>query len=321
MWKFIFAITFVVCDAVSSNHQDIFMIQKETFSIPIFQTRHKVVQVPTKNVFGDSPFWDAETNSLYYVDVFNNVFDVYRYDYNENKFYAAKVLGESNVGFIIPLKGCIGQFAIGGLNRTVKIISWDGKSDKAIVLYDAFAIEQNPFYSTNHLHIAKIDPKGRFYGGTYRSVICGPMQTANGSLYRYTQCDGLKRVPVSIKISNDFDWDVKAKKFYQVDACKFGIREYEWEPKSGKICTVNTIKSNQKVSMGNNMSLAFSQVTDEESINNYCNSFGAPLVTGIGITVDCAGNLFAGIYNGSAVHKIDPRHDYKLKSIFHRFPR
>lgn len=126
--------------------------------------------------------------------------------------YAAKVLGE----YAAKVKGCIDQLAIVGTNRTVKIISWDGRSDKAIVLYDAFATEQDPFYSTTIGTLANVDPKGLFFVGTFRSVICGPMQSANGSLYRYTQCDGLKRVRVSIKISNVFDWNVKAKKFYQV---------------------------------------------------------------------------------------------------------
>lgn len=68
--------------------------------------------------------------------------------------------------------------------------------------------------------------------------------------------------------------------------------------------------------MNNNINLAFSQIKVDEFIIIviFTCSFGDLLVTGIGPAVDCAGSLFAGIYNGSAVHKIDPRHDYNRNS-------
>lgn len=192
--------------------------------------------VPIPNVFGDSPHWDVQTQSLYYTDAFSETFDIYRYDYNENKIYAAKVLGESIVGFIIPVKGFKNQFAIGSGDRIVKIIRWDGISNTATVLRNVFAVEQDPSFSKNHWHIAKVDPKGRFYGGTFREVLCKSSSDPSGSFYRYTRNRGLERSMGQIKVSNGIEWNVKTNKFYHVDACKFTIREYNWRPKNGKLC-------------------------------------------------------------------------------------
>lgn len=178
-----------------------------------------------------------KTQSLYYADIFNKVYDIYRYDYSENKMYAAKVLGETNVSFIIPVKGCKDQFAIGTSNRIVKIIRWDGRSNTAIVLRNVFAVEQDPSYSNNRWHISKIGPKGRFfYGGMFKETLCSQSSNPNASFYRYSKRGGLERVMGQLQISNGFDWNVKAKKFYHIDGCKFGIREYDWQPKTGKLC-------------------------------------------------------------------------------------
>lgn len=94
-------------------------------------------------------------------------------------------------------------------------------------------------------------------------------------------------------ISNDFDWNVKEKKFYQRDACTFSLREYEWDPKSGKICMFKARSIKSFMDNNDNMNLDF--LGKGRTIYSYCNSFGTPLVTGIGLTVDCAGNIFAGI--------------------------
>lgn len=202
---------------------------------------YEVTQVSdVRTNFGESPFWCAETRSLYYVDIFGQTADIFRYDFNENTVYAAKVIGESIATFIIPIKGCTDQFAVGFSDRVVKLIRWDGRSKTAMVISPIFGVEQDPMYASNHWHMAKADPKGgRLFGGTFRQELCSFSSAVNGSFYRYTKRKGAERIMGNIKASCGLEWNTKTNKFYYIDGCKNILREYDWNPKSGKICEQN----------------------------------------------------------------------------------
>lgn len=43
---------------------------------------------------GETPHWDAKTNSLYYIDLSSNKTHLYRYDFGEGRTYAASIEGE-----------------------------------------------------------------------------------------------------------------------------------------------------------------------------------------------------------------------------------
>lgn len=56
-------------------------------------TNYKVEVVPTSPLseIGEGPHWDADTQSLYYVDIYGTEASVLRYDYKEKKIYYATI--------------------------------------------------------------------------------------------------------------------------------------------------------------------------------------------------------------------------------------
>lgn len=142
---------------------------------------------------------------------------------------------EQMASFIIPIKGFKNQFAV-GLNRGVKAIHWDGVSPIALVARDIFQVEHDSKYAKNHMHTGKADSKGRLYCGTFRTELCSPSNSSYASFYRYTKKKGVKRLLRNIKISAGIAWNKKARKFYHIDSCNFILEEYDWNPKTGKLC-------------------------------------------------------------------------------------
>lgn len=52
----------------------------------------KVEVVPSPiSIIGEGPHWDADTQSLYYNDIYGNEASILRYDFNENKTYTALI--------------------------------------------------------------------------------------------------------------------------------------------------------------------------------------------------------------------------------------
>lgn len=56
-------------------------------------TTYKVEPVSSAPIsaLGEGPHWDIESQSLYYVDIYNNNTSILRYDYAENKTYSALI--------------------------------------------------------------------------------------------------------------------------------------------------------------------------------------------------------------------------------------
>lgn len=208
----------------------------QTVSSLIPSKCYEVIPIPqVKTLFGESPHWDAKTQSLYYCDIFGVNNTIFRFDYKEGRIYPAIIENEQMVSFIIPLKCCPNQFAV-GLGRGIKIIFWDGRSPMARVLREVFQLEQDSKYSKNHIHHGKADAKGRFYGGTFRKEICSFSNSANAGFYRYTKQQGVKRLMSDVKVSSGLAWNEDARKFYYIDTCKYAIEKYDWSPKTGRIC-------------------------------------------------------------------------------------
>lgn len=178
-----------------------------------------------------------KTQSLYYNDFSTTKPTLLRYDYRENRVYSARIRNRTEfTSFIIPIECKKNQFAV-GLGRNIEIIYWDGRSDEADVIRTVVNVEPNDFFKTNSLNDAKADPYGRFYGGTERSLFCkDDPSVANGTFFMYTKRNGVVTLRNDVYSSNGLTWDKKKRKFYYVDSCKFDIKEYDWDPKTGAIC-------------------------------------------------------------------------------------
>lgn len=62
------------------------------------------------------------------------------------------------------------------------------------------------------------------------------LEVAAGTFYRYIKGEGVKDLLHNIHVSNGLAWNEKEKKFYFIDSCKFDVKEYDYDQKSGEIC-------------------------------------------------------------------------------------
>lgn len=181
-----------------------------------------------------APFWDKESQNLFFVD-YSSDYSLIRYDYEENKYYRAMLVGGKNPVFLIPLIGCKNKFAV-GLQREVKIVTWDGVEPVAIVDRTILRVEKSPKYADNAINMVKVDAKQRFYMGTFRSALCSNSTAASGSFYRYTKGKSVKRLIEDINLVGGMAWNVRKNKFYLVDTCRYWLCEFTFDPKTGSIC-------------------------------------------------------------------------------------
>lgn len=257
-----------------------------------------------KTVFGGSPFWDVETQSLLFVDVFGTDFDILRYDWREDKIYKAVMpidLNPKVVIFIIPLKGKKDLFAVGVSSRVVKLVRWDGVAATVEILGDLFSVEQSEEYSGNYWHMSRADPKGRFFGGTFRSEFCSSSSAANASLYRYTKERGAERLS-EMKLPGGMDWNPRTNTYYFINMCEFVLQAYDWCPETGELCKFSkNIRFEYFIKK-----FIVCKTANERIAFKYYDGVGPSDVAPVSVAIDDAGMIYTSMYNGSAIWKINP---------------
>ena len=115
------------------------------------------------------------------------------------------------------------------------MIEWNGKDKHAKIVREEFNVDEYESGSPNLFSIARASPKCDFYGGTLRGEFCSATKSPNASFYRYSKPCGLQQIWDDQKLSAGLDWNLKNNKFYHIDSCKRDLREYDWDPKTGKL--------------------------------------------------------------------------------------
>lgn len=180
---------------------------------------------------GETPHWDAETNSLYYIDLAFNNPALFRYDFEEKRTYYASIINETGIpGFIIPVEGRKQKFLV-GLNQLVKLIKWDGISKTAEALCTQFTMDAD--IPTNRIHDCHADPYGNFYGGSSRLSFCNLKSTSPmGHVLKSTDGKPTEIVFDNQNLPNTMVWNTDKNKVYYVDSCARAVKGYDWDPKT-----------------------------------------------------------------------------------------
>lgn len=177
----------------------------------------------TKAGLGEGPIWDARTQTLYWVDIF------------DKRIYAGPdLLAELDE---YEFLGCIAPREKGGLilalsgdarhmdERRFSFASLETDSAK-LTLLSALTDE----LSSNRFNDGKCDPRGRFLAGTMDKGETKP----TGSLYSF---DGksIMKILSDITISNGMTWSPDYKTFYYIDTRTRQVRAFDYDLETGAI--------------------------------------------------------------------------------------
>lgn len=133
----------------------------------------------------------------------------------------------------------------------------------------------------------KCDPQGRFWVGTMGR------DEPVGHLYRIDADGSVHTVLEGIRISNGLCWDEACGLFYYIDSPTGRIDAFDWDGEKGTISARRTIARLPE---------------------------GQPGVPD-GMTIDREGRLWVAVFDGGAVHCIDPRSGVSLEKIEVPAPR
>lgn len=122
-----------------------------------------------------------------------------------------------------------------GTNKKITLIEWDGKSSEAKFVKTVGEVEFD--LPDNRFNDAKVDSKGRFYGGTMRLEEKGDIFEARlGTFYRF---DSKQKKFIALKknigVSNGLCWNEAGNLLYYIDSCDLDVKEYQVD-RSGDIC-------------------------------------------------------------------------------------
>ncbi|KAJ8944497.1 hypothetical protein NQ318_011755 [Aromia moschata] len=223
---------------------------------------------------GESPHWDAETQTLYFVDINGHTINKY---VPATKLHTHSYIG-SNVSFIIPVAGKTDEFVI-GKNREVVLISWNGDTEKAEIVKTLFEVDSE--YPGNVFNDGKCDPSGRLWAGTIGAppVDLDKIVDGRGSLYSFSNNKASKHIS-GLGISNGLAFNEQLKKFYYIDSRKGTLDEYDIDFKEGTISNGKPVFTLKK-----------------HGLEGFLD----------GMTIDIDGNIWAAVPTTTKLIKIDPR--------------
>ncbi|KAL9697146.1 hypothetical protein quinque_000587 [Culex quinquefasciatus] len=248
----------------------------------------KVEQLPGPlAVLGEGPTWDADTQSLYYVDIMGSA--ILRYDRAENKTYRATIDGLSDISMIIQVRNKSDQFVLGTRN-TLSLVSWDGRTEKASFVKTAGDLGE----SQKHVRFndGKVDPQGRLYAGTMRLETLGDIfDQKEGKFYRFEGKVGgeFYEQKRDISVSNGLTWDEQTGKFYYIDSAALDVKQFDVD-EGGNL---------------QNETVLYDIRVDGKNPGFVCD----------GMTSDAEGNLYVATWGGSKLLKINPKTKQLVQEI------
>ncbi|CAH1130548.1 unnamed protein product [Ceutorhynchus assimilis] len=231
----------------------------------------KIAEIPNLEL-GEGPHWDAETQSLYLVDIFGKAL----HKYIPSTGHHSKLVFDKPISVVVPVKGKRDQFVV-TVERTVQLITWDGKSEKPSKIEKLAEVDEG---TENRLNDGKCDPSGKLWMGTMGpEPENGHVQLASGSLFSLHKGQ-VKTHVTKVGISNGLAWNTKLNKFYYIDSFAYSVDAFDYDRLNGTISNRTPIFTLPK-----------------HNIEGFPD----------GMTIDTDGNLWVAVFNSYKVIKIDPR--------------
>jgi L-arabinonolactonase len=173
--------------------------------------------VDAKNILGECPLWDVESERLYWVDS------------HEGRIFQATAQGREIKQWTLP--STIGSMALrrsGG--AVVALRSGLHLFDFAQGLSEPIAHPEEGQPGVR-LNDGKVDPYGRFVVGSFDEALFGPEPSpvSRGSLYRLDTDYCLTTLERGVGVANGPCWSPDGRSFYFADTWANAVWRYDWD--------------------------------------------------------------------------------------------
>ncbi|CAK1593939.1 unnamed protein product [Parnassius mnemosyne] len=222
---------------------------------------------------GESPVWDAETQSLYFVDV--HAQNVHRLDYKTGEI-SSKHIGYGKVNLVSLISGS--RRLLVSVRSALYLLDWNVAGDAALRLLTNLD-EGQP---DNQINDGKADVEGRFWVGTKGPQTGDDVVADKATLYSVEQ-DSHTHARAHLRpvsVSNGIAFALNNSLMYYIDSPTQRIEAFDYDSQKGEISGRRTI-------------LDISAYGYEDAIPD-------------GMTIDNKGHLWVALMFGGSVLHIDP---------------
>nr|CAI5817262.1 unnamed protein product [Callosobruchus analis] len=231
----------------------------------------KIEKVTEPLKLGEGPCWDHKKKCLYFAGMVEQ--NIHRYDPRTKEHTKAHV-GDGNVSMVVPVKNTDDKFVV-SLNRSVCIVTWDGKSDKVKDIKKIAEVEEGTPHVFND---GKCDHTGRLWIGTMGKAANDlEIPDKKGALYSI-QKKTVKCHRTEVGIANGLAFDSKRNKMYYIDSYAYTIDQYDIDFTTGTLSNLQHIFTSKTHGM-------------EKFLLD-------------GMTIDTNGNLWIAVFGGSRVTSV-----------------
>ncbi|OWR46467.1 regucalcin isoform 1 [Danaus plexippus plexippus] len=227
---------------------------------------------PALFTHGESPVWDVDTQSLFFVDVHQQ--NVHRLDYATGKIYT-KHIGYGQVNVVSLVSGS--RRLLVCVRAGLYLLDWDVAGDSALRLITTV----DDGLPDNYLNEGKPDVEGRFWAGTKGPQSGDEVTPDKGTFYSFDLNNFKPQVQLRpVSISNGLVWSLNNTVLYYIDSSTQKVEAFDFDSVSGAISGRRTIVD----------------------ITNYGYEDAIP----DGMTIDKRGNLWVAIMFGGTVLHVNP---------------
>ncbi|KAJ2954765.1 hypothetical protein O0L34_g3068 [Tuta absoluta] len=184
----------------------------------------------------ESPVWDPDTNTLYWVDVLNQ--NLHAMDYNTLKHKVKSLkrfdCGELNV--VIPVVNS--KKLLVACKEFVAVVDWDRNT------YEKLA-QLGP--DVNVVNEAKCDAYGRLWAGTKGPQTGDSVSPNSATFYKLARtCYRPKPEVSSVTISNGLVWSLNNSLLYYIDSATNKVDAFKFDLEKGELGARRTVLDTSK---------------------------------------------------------------------------
>lgn len=228
--------------------------------MPAGEVGAEAVVVDCGNELGETPVWDAAAGLLHWVDIFAGA--VWSLDPAGGK--PRHFVHETVVGAVVPRER--GGLVLGA-ERTLVATALDGSGAETLASVE-------PDRPENRFNDCRVDPAGRFFGGT---KVNDPDLEGRGALYRVgPDLQPVVAIP-DTGIANGIGWSPDGGTLYFIDTPLARVDAYEYDVATGELGARRTV----------------ARIDAEDGLPD-------------GLTVDAEGGIWVALVNNGALRRYDP---------------